>query len=54
MGLEDAIHAGFGDKVFMGIGQMPGQFPGCQLWLIQGHINDQFTYRIRYSIPVLA
>ena len=39
MGFENTVNTGFRDKVLMGIGEMPGQFPGCQFRLIQGHLN---------------
>ena len=54
VGLENAIDTGFRDKVLMGIGEMPCEFPGRQLRLFQGYIHNQFSHRIGYLVPVLT
>ena len=52
--LEYPIHTGFGNKVLVAIGQVPGQFPGRQLWLFQSDFHHQRPYRVGNPVPVLA
>ena len=40
MGLEKPVNRGFRDKVAPGVRKPDGQFPGRQLRLLQGKIDD--------------
>lgn len=54
MALENPIDIEFRDKVVMGVGDVPGQFPGCQVRRLKRDVHNQFPDRIRDTIPMLA
>jgi hypothetical protein len=54
VGLEDTINAGFRDKIVMGIRDIPVQIPGRQVGMLQCHIDDQLSDRVRNPVPLLA
>ena len=51
MGLEKPVNRGFRDKVAPGVRKPDGQFPGRQLRLLQGKIDDLPPNIIRDTVP---
>ena len=51
VGLEKPVNRGFRDKVAPGVGKPDGQFPGRQLRLLQGKIDDLPPDIIRDPVP---
>ena len=51
MGLEKPVNRGFRDKVAPGVRKPDGQFPGRQLRLLQGKIDDLPPDIIRDTVP---
>jgi len=51
LGAEDAIHGGFRHEVPLLVSIFDRQFPGRQVFVLQGKADDIFANRIRDAVP---